>query len=121
VHRDVVAAEFRKSIYASPNISLRSLQGKVLQSLADHLRGFARSSAVQTGLRRLSMPITFLRTEDRPAGELGAPTLLHELAPLWALAASLVEVRELSPEAKRYICSVDVVGNEDALPNWAFV
>ncbi|MFG1795743.1 hypothetical protein [Nocardia sp. NPDC049149] len=116
----VVAAEFRKSIGASTGTSLADLEQKILRSLADHLAGFVGSSALAAAPRRLSMPVTFLRTRERLENG-DAPALIHSLQPLWRLTSAILNVLASHREIGAYVNAVDVAGDELAMPNWVFV
>jgi hypothetical protein len=113
--RDVVGAEFRKSITARTRQSAKT---EIRASLRDHLQGFAEYLRFSGRSMSLCMPVTFVRRLGLELGELNS---VEELRHSVECASALSECVELSPDLTSVVHAVDVVGSEIDSQNWPFL
>ncbi len=115
----IVAAEFRKTLAVGRRY--QEAEGKLRQSLCDHILGFAAFAEKSGRSCRVSMPITFARELPNGAPAPDELTSYYRLRSLWAVWGALLSVRSSCPQASSFVTGVDVVGNELSTTNWPFV
>lgn len=113
----VVGAEFRKTVVAGRH----QLDSVIVDSLQEHLAGFAGYCGQSGVSLKASMPIGFLRDSRSPERDVERWTARYRLSAVSSVAQAIRRVRSDRSEARYFITGLDVAGDEAAMPSWPFL
>jgi hypothetical protein len=112
--RDVVGAEFRKTIAGRTQADLRK---NLIAAINYHSEAFITFLRDSGRVAALAMPVSFTRIETSPS----TMSAVDDLRGAVALANVVLEMSSSRPSAMNLVTSFDVVGDENTSENWPFI